>query len=193
MIPDGSASIAVLPFQHAAGNADTDILVDGLTEGIINSLSAVSPLKVISRASVFCYKGKNIDSRRVGRELGVRALLLGRVVQRDDRLSLIVELVDARDDRQLWGTTYERRVADLGPLHAEIARQVSRTLTGRDHAGLTSRYSQNTVAYELICAAVTTGTRELRGFDSRRERVLQAIERDPAYAPAYPGWPTAIP
>jgi TolB-like protein len=187
-IPDGSASIAVLPFQHAAVNADADILVDGLTEGIINSLSAASQLKVISRASVFRYKGKNIDSRRVGRELGVRAVLLGRVVQRDDRLSLVVELVDARDDHQLWGMTYERRVTDLISLHEEIARHVGRTLTGRDHDGLTNRYSQNAVVYELyLRGRYHWNKRTPEGFRSAVSEFTQAIERDPSYAPAYAG------
>jgi len=187
-IPEGSASIAVLPFQHAAVNADADILVDGLTEAIINSLSASSKLKVISRASVFRYKGKNIDSRRVGRELGVRAVLLGRVVQRDDRLSLVVELVDARDDHQLWGMTYERRLTDLVGLHEEIARHVGRTLTGRDHAGLTNRYSQNAVVYELyLRGRYHWNKRTPEGFRSAVSEFSQAIEKDPAYAPAYAG------
>ena len=111
-VPDESASIAVMPFQFVAVNADADILVDGLTEGIINSLSAASHLKVISSASVFRYKGKNIQSRQAGRELGVRAVLLGRVVQRDGRLKLAVELVDARDDRPTLGS-------DIRPWHDE--------------------------------------------------------------------------
>ena len=183
-----AASIAVLPFQHAAANADADILVDGLTEGIINSLSGASGLKVISRASVFRYKGKNIDSRRVGRELDVRALLLGHVVQRGDRLSLVVELVDARDDHQLWGMTYERRATDLGVLHWEIARHVSRTLTGRDQAGLTNRYSQDAAVYQLyLRGRYHWNKRTPQDFSRAVSEFSQAIERDPSYAPAYAG------
>ena len=187
-IPDARASIAVLPFQHIAVNADADILVDGLTEAIINSLSAASQLKVISRASVFRYKGKDIDSRRVGRELGVRAVLLGRVTQREDRLSLVVELVDARDDHQLWGMTYERRVTDLGVLHGEIARHVSRTLTGRDHAGFTNRYSQNAAVYELyLRGRYHWNKRTPQDLSRAVNEFSQAVERDPTYAPAYAG------
>ena len=169
-------------------SADADILVDGLTEGIINSLSASSQLKVISRASVFRYKGQSIDARRVGRELGVRAVLLGRVVQRDQRLSLVVELVDTRDDHQLWGMTYERRETDLVALHGEIARQVGRTLTGRDHAALTNRYGQDPVVYELyLRGRYHWNKRTPEDLRRALTEFSQAIARDPTFAPAYAG------
>ena len=187
-VPDGSASVAVLPFQHAAVNADADILVDGLTEGIINSLSATTDLKVISSASVFRYKGKNIPSRQAGRDLGVRAVLRGRVVQRNGRLTLAVELVDARDDRQLWGQTYERDATNLGPLHEEISRHVTRTLTGQESLGLVSRYHQNPVTYELyLRGRYHWKKRTPEDFSRAVKEFSQVIETDPTYAPAYAG------
>jgi TolB-like protein/Flp pilus assembly protein TadD len=187
-IADAGASVAVLPFQHVAVNDDADILVDGLTEGIINSLSAASHLKVISSASVFRYKGKSIHSRQAGRDLGVRAVLLGRVTQLNGRLTLAVELVDARDDRQLWGQTYERGAANLGLLHEEIARHVTRTLTGREPAGFTSRYRQNAAAYELyLRGRYHWNKRTPEDFRRAVNEFSQIIEKDPAYAPAYAG------
>ena len=144
----GVASIAVLPFKAAPGNPDAEILSDGLTDGIINSLSAVSDLKVISRTSVFRFKGRDVVPKRAGRELGVRALLLGRVHRQDDRLSLAVELVDATDDHQIWSATYERRASDLGALQEAVVHDIVRVLTGRDQSRR-NRYADSAEAHEL--------------------------------------------
>lgn len=184
----GSASIAVLPFKNTVGNLDAEILIDGLTEGIINSLSAEPDLKVISRTSAFKYKGKDIVPRRVGRELGVRVLLLGRVVQRDDRLSLVVDLVDSRDDRQLWGSTYERRVADLGALQEDVVRDVVRTLIGREPSAHRTRHTRNAEVDGLyLLGRYHWNKRTPEGFRHAVSAFSQAIEKDPAYAPAYAG------
>ena len=96
-------SLAVLPFTNAAGDPDSEYLSDGLTESLINSLSQLPYLKVRSRNTVFHYKGQVGDAQKIGRELGVRALLSGRVTHHGNELSVSVELIDAQDDSTIWG------------------------------------------------------------------------------------------
>jgi serine/threonine protein kinase len=102
-------SIAVIPFASAGGNADTDLLSDGLTESLIDSLAHVPGLKVKSRNSVFRYKGKDVDVQKVGKELTVDALLTGRVVQRGDSIQVSAELTNVQDNTAIWGEQYERK------------------------------------------------------------------------------------
>src|SRR5438309_3543783 len=98
-------SVAVLPFVNAGGDPNTEYLSDGITESLINGLSQLPHLKVLSRDSAFRYKGKEMDAQTIGRELGVRAVFKGRVMQLGDSLAISAELVDARDNR-----SEERRV-----------------------------------------------------------------------------------
>jgi TolB-like protein len=99
-------SIAVLPFTNVTGDANTDYLSDGITESLIGNLAHVPELKVKSRNSVFHYKGKDIDMQKVGGELGVSALVSGRVVPRGDNIEVSAELTDARDNTEIWGQHY---------------------------------------------------------------------------------------
>jgi TolB-like protein len=118
----------VLPFSNASGDPNTEYLSDGITEGVIDRLSGLPSLKVISRTSAFRYKKRDIEPEKVARELGVQALVTGRVVQRGDELSVSAELVDAREDKQLWGEQYSRKLADIHSVQQEIATAVSRNL-----------------------------------------------------------------
>jgi TolB-like protein len=102
-------SVAVLPFVNAGADPNAEYLSDGITESLINSLSQLPHLKVMSRDSAFMYKGKDTDARAVGEKLGVRAVLKGRVMQRGDNLEISAELVDARDDSHIWGQQYSRK------------------------------------------------------------------------------------
>src|SRR5712664_3202690 len=106
-------SLAVLPFVNASADPNTEYLSDGITESLINSLSQLPHLKVMSRDSAFMYKGKDTDAHTVGQALGVRAVLKGRVMQRGDSLSISTELVDARDNSHIWGQQYDRKLADV--------------------------------------------------------------------------------
>ena len=94
---------------------------DGITEGIIDRLSGLPNIKVISRTSAFRYKQREIEPQKVAKELGVEALVMGRVIQRGDDLSVSAELVDAREDKQLWGEQYSRKLADIHYVQQEIA------------------------------------------------------------------------
>src|SRR5262249_48514088 len=118
-------SIAVLPFENQNRDPDTDYLCDGIPESIINSLSGLPKLKVMSRNSVFHYKGKEVDAQTVGKELKVQTLLTGRVRQRGDGITIGVELINARDNSQLWGQQYNRKLADVFAVQEEIAKEVS--------------------------------------------------------------------
>ncbi|HEY8224836.1 MAG TPA: serine/threonine-protein kinase, partial [Pyrinomonadaceae bacterium] len=104
-------SIAVLPFVNQSHDPDSEYLSDGVTESIINSLTQLPNLKVIARSSVFRYKGKETDPLTAGKELGVRAVLTGRILQRGDNLTISTELVDVRDNKQLWGEQYSEKIS----------------------------------------------------------------------------------
>ncbi len=185
-------SLAVLPFENAGNDPNSEYLSDGITESLIDNLSQIPNLKVIARTSVFRYKGRQTDPRVVGRELGVRAVVTGRVAQRGQRLTINVELVDARDDRHIWGEQYSRNLSDVLDLQESISRELSDKLrlrlSGQDEKRLGKRYTDNTEAYELYLK----GHYFWRKFTSAGirkgiEYFQQAIEKDPNYALAYAG------
>jgi serine/threonine-protein kinase len=185
-------SIAVLPFANASNDPNTEYLSDGLTESLINSLSELPKLRVMSRNSVFRYKGREIDAQTAGRQLGVRAVLTGRVLQRGDNLTISTELVDTRDNSHLWGEQYNRRLADLLSLQEEIARQIAERLTvrltGEEHKLLAKRPTENPEAYQLyLKGRYYAGRATKEGFDKGMEYFNQAIATDPSYALAYDG------
>src|SRR5438552_10022919 len=124
-------SVAVLPFSNASGDPNTEYLSDGITEGIIDRLSGLPTLKVISRTSAFRYKRRDIEPQRVARELAVQTLVTGRVAQPGDDVSVSAELVDAREDKQLWGEQYSRKLADIASVQQEIATAISGNLRVR--------------------------------------------------------------
>src|SRR5207253_8828396 len=106
-------SLAILPLANESLDAETDYLADGITESIINNLSQLAKLRVMARSTVFRYKGREFDPQEVGQELVVRAVLLGRVVQLGQGLSIRAELVDVADGAQLWGEQYNRKSSDI--------------------------------------------------------------------------------
>jgi len=185
-------SVAVLPFSNASGDPNAEYLSDGITEGVIDRLSGLPNLKVISRTSAFHYKQRDIEPKKVARELGVEALVMGRVIQRGDDLSVSAELVDAREDKQLWGEQYSRKLADIHSVQQEIATAVSGNLrvrlTSEEKTRLNKSSATNPEAYELYLkgryhANQTTAAELKKGI----EYFQQAIDKDPGYALAYAG------
>lgn len=185
-------SIAVLPLSNAGGDPNMEYLSDGVTESIINTLSRFPKLRVMARSTVFRYKGRDVDALEVGRTLGVRAVLTGRVVQRGSRLTISTELVDVADGSQIWGEQYNRELAEIFAVEESIAREIADKLrlriSGEQRKRLGKRQTQNTEAYQHY----------LRGrfhWNKRVESELrkaikhfeQAIEIDPGYALAYAG------
>lgn len=185
-------SIAVMPFDNASGNADLDYLSDGMTETLIKSLSQLPNLNVKARSSVFRYKGKGTDAKTIGRELGVQALLNGRVIQRGDQLSLNLELIDAQTENVIWTDQYDRKISDLVSLQNEIARDVSKKLKGRlsgtDEKNISKTYTSNAEAYKLYLEGrFYWNKREEKDFRKAVEYYNQAVALDPNYGLAYAG------
>ncbi|MDQ1640559.1 MAG: eukaryotic-like serine/threonine-protein kinase [Pyrinomonadaceae bacterium] len=184
-------SIAVLPFVNQNNDPNSDWVSDGLTESTINSLTQLPNLKVIARSSVFRYKGKDTDPLAVGKELGVRAVLTGRIMQRGDNLNVSVELVDVRDNKQLWGEQYARKVSDLLSVQRDIAQEITANLRPK-LSGIeeprTKQYTQNSEAYQLYLKGRYYWNKFTPDDQRRAEDYFkQAIDKDPTYALAYVG------
>ncbi|HYP53900.1 MAG TPA: protein kinase, partial [Pyrinomonadaceae bacterium] len=184
-------SVAVLPLANSAADPNAEYISDGLTESIINTLSTWPSLAVKSRASVFRYKGREVDPQRAGEELGVRAVLTGRVAQRGDALTVSVELVDVRRNNQVWGAQYNRRLADIIALQDEIARDISRELRPRltgEAPPAVKHHTRNTEAYRLYLKGRFYENKETHeGVRKAVESFNEAIALDPDYALAHAG------
>lgn len=185
-------SIAVMPFANDSGNVDVEYLSDGMTETLINSLSQIPNLGVKARSSVFRYKGKEFDTKKIAAELNVQAILTGRIVQRGEQMTLNLELIDAETENILWGNKYERQSSDLVALQSEIARDVSSNLksrlSGAQEAKVTKVHTADPEALQLYLQA------QFYRHKGGRSNVLhaadyfnKAIEKDPGYALAYAG------
>ena len=183
-------SIAVIPFDAVGGNADTDLISDGLTESLIDSLAHVPQLKVKSRNSVFRYKGKEVDVQKVGKELTVDALLTGRVVQRGDTVQVSAELTSVQDNTAIWGEQYERKASDIISLQQQIAGDIAdklrSKLSGAEKQQVTKQGTQNPEAYQLYVKGRFYWNKRTNA-DIRTAISLfnQALEKDPGYAMAY--------
>ena len=185
-------SLAVLPFLNVSGDPNTEYLSDGLAESIIYSTSQLPDLKVMPRSSVVRYKGREVDPQTVGRELGVSAVMTGRVSQRGDDLSISAELVDLRDNRLLWGQHYTRKIGDILAVQEEIAREISEKLrlklTTEEKKQLAKRYTEDAEAYQLYLKGRYYWNKRTRdGYKKAIEHFDQAIQKDPLYALAYTG------
>jgi eukaryotic-like serine/threonine-protein kinase len=195
------SSIAVLPFVNASNDPNSEYLSDGLTEGLINSLSQIPNLAVMSRSSVFRYKGKDVDPQVVARDLKIEGVVTGRIVQHGDQLIISAELIDARNNHNLWGEQYDRKLSDVLAVQDDITRAISARLRER----LSSESKSVAAAGGAAKPPVKGGTSDpeayqlyLKGrfywekrtpesLDKSRDFFNQAIEKDPNYALAYLG------
>jgi len=185
-------SIAVLPFENQNRDASVEWLSDGVTESIINNLAQLPNLRVSPRSSVFRYKGKETDPLEAGKALGVRAVLTGRLQQRDDEVIISAELVDLRDNKQLWGEQYQRKMADLLTVQRDIAREITNNLrprlSGSEQNRVTKQYTANSEAYQLyLKGRFYWNKRTINDFKRASTYFQQAIDKDPNYALAYSG------
>jgi serine/threonine-protein kinase len=185
-------SIAVIPFMNQDNDPNSEWISDGLTESIINNLTQLPNLKVIARSSVFRYKGKETDPIAIGKALGVRAVLTGRLQHRGEKMLISAELIDIRDNKQLWGDQYERQLADMLSVQREIAREITNnlrpTLSGVDMSRMEKQYTVNPEAFQLYLKGRFYWNKRT-GPDLHRAVPFfqQAIETDPNYALAYTG------
>jgi len=185
-------SLVVLPFVNASGDAANDYLSEGITETIINSLSKLPKIRVVPRGVAFRYRGKDVDAFTVASELSVCAVVSGRVLQHKDTLIVKAELVDVRCQCQLWGDSYNRKMADLLDIQEDIAREISdrlqQRLTVETRKRTQPRAAQNPEAYRLCLQGLhQTYKWTEEGLRKGTELFQQAINVDPTHAPSYAG------
>ena len=187
------SSIAVLPFVNAGNDPNTEYLSDGITESLINSLSQLPNLSVMARSSVFRYKGRDIDPAAVAKDLKVQAVVMGRIVQRGDKLVVSSELIDARTNRNLWGDQYDRKMSDLVAVQQDITGAISAHLRehlagGKEKTAVARGGTNNPEAYQLYLKGQYEWERRTpESLEQAKKYFQQAIARDPNYALAYVG------
>jgi serine/threonine protein kinase/tetratricopeptide (TPR) repeat protein len=183
-------SIAVLPFANA--DANTDYLSDGITAGLIHTLSRVPQLRVMSRAAVFHYKGQQADPQKVGRDLNVAAVLTGTVAQRGENLHIDTGLVDVRDGSELWGEGYDRKLSEIGNLQQEITQDISTKLQLRLSSQVDSAQEkispQDSETYLLyLHGRYYLDQQTTKDVRTAIDYLQQAISRNPNFGRAYAG------
>jgi len=185
-------SLAVLPFENASRDPQNEYLSDGIAGSLINILATVPKLRVIAQSTVFRYKGRPIDPQAVGRELNVRAVLTGRIMQSGGSLRIGTELVDVATGSQLWGAQYDRKPGDIFAIQDEISNEISGKLrlklTRAEKKRLTKHQTDDAGAYRLYLKGRHHWNRWTEdGFYKAIEYFQQAVEKDPGYALAYTG------
>lgn len=185
-------SVAVMPFVNESADPQVEYLTDGMTDTLIRSLSELPNVKVKARTSVFRYKGKEIDPKTVGKELGVQAVVNGRLSQRDGRTNVSLEVIDAETEDVILSTNYDKPQSELVTLQSDIARDVSaklrNKLSGAEQAKIAKTYTADPAAYQLYLKG------DFYWHKRGRENLLratdyfnQAIQKDPNYGLAYAG------
>ena len=185
-------SLAVLPFENVNGDPEREYLSDGITGSLINTLATIPKLRVIAQSTVCRYKRREIDPQAIGRELNVRAVLTGRIMQSSGSLRIGTELVDVATGSQLWGAQYDRKPGDIFVVQDEISHEISGKLrlqlTRAEKKRLTKRHTENAEAYRLYLKGRHHWNRWTEeGFYKAIEYFQQAVEKDPGYALAYTG------
>jgi len=189
--PGAIDSLAVLPFENASRDPDSEYLGDGLTNSLIEQMSRVRSLKVMARATVFRFKG-TADPLAAGRQLGVGAVLTGSVARRGGQVSVSAELVETKTGARLWGERYDRPFAELIRLQDLLATGAAKglrlALSGEERRNFSRFGTENAEAYDLVLRARQLFARETEEDDLEARRLfLQAIEKDPRFVEAYLG------
>lgn len=186
------SSIAVLPFQNRSGDPNADYLSDGLAESLIYRLSQLPDLKVSPTSSVIRYKGKDTEVSKIASDLGVDAVMTGRLAQIGDNLTISVELIDVRNNKLLWGEQYERKMADLlttqREIAAEIADKLKLKISGEGQQKLAKKYTEDSEAYQLyLKGRYYWNKRDSENFSKAIEQFKAAADKDPNFALALVG------
>jgi len=185
-------SLAVLPLINASADPKTEYLSDGITESIVNTLSLLSDLHVKACSTVRQYKGREVDPQEAGRELGVDAVLIGRVLQSNDDLLIRMELVDVTNGWQLWGEEYNEKFSDIHKFQMAVAKDISEKLRlklkGNEWQRLLKPPAQNAEAYQFyLKGRYFLNMRTKEGYKQAIDSFEQAIEIDPKFALAHSG------
>jgi TolB-like protein/class 3 adenylate cyclase len=188
----GRPGIAVLPFDNLGGDEATDRLAGGITEDIITDLARFQDLDVIARNSTEVYKGKPVDVRQVGKELGVGYVLEGSIQRQGDRVRVTAQLIDAETGAHVWSERWDRPAGDVFAVQAEIADDVAGRIGGwglvqqADQAKARRKPAGSLTAYDLIVLAREAKQKYTKEQSEQAIRLAtQAIEADPGYARAY--------
>src|SRR5262249_21263074 len=158
----GIDAVAVLPFENVGGDPEREYLSDGVAETLIDKLSRFPSLTVMARSTTFRFKGKDVDPQRVGRDLGVGAVLTGRVDVRGDAVPMRAELVDVARGTHIWGEQYKTTMADISAVPDDIAAAISRRLrlkVGEGERGVARQDAQSGEAYRLYLLARYEGSK----------------------------------
>ena len=185
-------SIAILPFVNGDANPDMDYLADGISEGICNNLSQIQSLRVMAQDSVRRYKGRQIEARTIGKELGVRTVLTGTITSRGETLRIQTELIEVRTGAQLWGQQLTRRQGEVLELQDEIAKHLSGRLelrlSGEERKQVARRDTADLGAYQrYLKGRYHWNERTNEGYRKAIAFFREAIDLDPSYARAYVG------
>ena len=194
-------SVAVMPFVNVSNDPNTEYLIDGITEILINNLSQLPNLVVMARSSVFRYKGRDVDPQAVAKDLKVQAVVTGRIVQHGDQLIISSELIDARTNRNLWGQQYDRKLSDALAVQQEITEAIAvklrEHLSGESRTQVAKAGTTNPEAYQFYLQGVYQWEKRTpESLEKAKDFFNQAIDKDPGYALAYVGlanYYTAVP
>ena len=185
-------SLAIMPFYNESSDPNAEYLSNGLTESIINSLSHLQGLRIIGHNSVFRYKGKELDGRVVGKELRVKSVVTGRILQLGERLIVRAEMIDVQTGWHIWGDQYHRKLSGVLKVQQEISQKISvalkQKLTRAEKAKVSSSSTENAEAYKAYLKGRYHWSKfDLASSKKAAEYFVQAIEIDPTYALAYAG------
>ncbi len=185
-------SIAVLPFKDMSPQRDQEYFCEGIAEELINGLTQIEGLSVAARTSAFQFKGRDLDVRRIGRELGVESVLEGSVRKAANRLRITAQLVTVSDGYHLWSEKYDRDLEDIFAIQDEISLAIVEKLRGKllkeERSKLVRRYTDNEEAYNLyLKGRYYWNRRHEGGIQKAIELFQQTVEKDPLCAPAYVG------
>jgi adenylate cyclase len=192
--PATQHSIAVLAFNNMSGDPEQEYFSDGISEDIITDLSKLSELSVIARNSSFAYKGKSVDVKQVGRELGVRYVLEGSVRKAGGRVRVTAQLIDAAGGAHIWADRFDRELTDIFAVQDELTEKITSALkiqlTASERALLASGGTKNADAHDLLLKGrelIMGNQRNREVFEQSVACFRRAIELDPNYAAPYAG------
>jgi adenylate cyclase len=185
-------SIAILPFLNRSAEPDSEYLSDGITDRIISDISRVPNLKVMGSGTVFGYKGRQIDPRKIGKELNVDAVASGSIARQGSMLIVQVEMVKVSDGSVLWADQYDRPMSSLLEIQADVSSKISEhlklKLTGQQITKISEQSTSDPEAFELYLRGRYLWTK-FTAEDQRKsiEYFKRAIEKDPDYSLAWAG------
>jgi protein kinase/serine/threonine-protein kinase len=192
ILPADAKSLAVLPFKNMSDNKDDEYFSDGVMEDILTQLCKIGDLKVISRTSVMKYKNTQKTIREIGEELGVASILEGSVRRSGNRVRIVGQLINARNDEHIWAETYDREVKDIFAIQGEVARTIATTLQAKlspkEISQLEKKATENIDAYTLYLKGRDFYNHYKKDDNEKAiDLFKQALALDPLFALAYAG------